>query len=73
MISLSQQLKLRDLLQSWHSSGRPEQDPPKDWGKQEPDFCPARSGPTYIFDLAAFIALALTLEESTPAQQFSLC
>ena len=71
MISLSQQLKLRDLLQSWHSSGRPEQDPPKDWGKQEPDFCPARSGPTYIFDLAA--SIALTLEESTPAQQFSLC
>ena len=35
-------------MQSLHSGGVPEQDPPNDCGKQEPDSWPGLLGPTYL-------------------------
>ena len=32
-------------LQSWHSGGVPEQDPPNVWEKQEPEVGPDLGGP----------------------------
>ena len=40
--------QLRTSMQSLHSGGVPEQDPPNDCGKQEPDSWPGLLGPTYL-------------------------